>query len=164
METPILGLLNPKKMQLYIIESPPFFFGMEGPTRHQKTRVLRSVFQNGPCMKWSWVFHFIRDMGSSFHRASITRTERARPPHPSSVTWIESSVSLAAKLHEHGVSVHVWPGSDRTYLHVKAHACEKLKNHWQAQDIDVCICKRCVLVQMQHSFYEELRSWSFSII
>ena len=112
MEAPILGLLNPKKMQLYIRESPPFFFGMEGPTRHQKTRVLRSVFQNGPCMKWSWVFHFIRDMGSSFHRASITRTERTRPPHPSSVTWIESSVSLAAKLHEHGVSVHVCPGSD----------------------------------------------------
>ena len=28
----------------------------------------------------------------------------------------------------------------------------------QAQDIDVCICKQCILVQMQNSFYEELRS------
>jgi len=64
METPILGA-NESKEKYNWIKWNCNLNEMEGPTWHHNLRVFSPVFQNGPCMKWSWVFHFTRDMGSS---------------------------------------------------------------------------------------------------
>ena len=47
------------------MELPSFCMKWRGATWHQNLRVFCPVFQDGPCMKWCWFFHFIRGMGSS---------------------------------------------------------------------------------------------------
>ena len=47
------------------MELPSFCMKWRGATWHQNLRVFCPVFQDGPCMKWCWFFHFIRGVGSS---------------------------------------------------------------------------------------------------
>ena len=65
MEMPILGLMIPKKNAAVCNGMTIVLYEMEGATWHQNLRVFCPVFQDGPCMKWCWFFHFIRGMGSS---------------------------------------------------------------------------------------------------
>ena len=65
MEMPILGLMIPKKNAAVCSGMTIVLYEMEGCNMAPKFKGFLPVFQDGPCMKWCWFFHFIRGMGSS---------------------------------------------------------------------------------------------------